>query len=241
MQRLTGQRARTANLLPCVFAASRNRRGSVRSVHGGRTMRPARRARSRRASARGTADGDDPRHRCRPRGVRVARLDPRTEGRSIDRERVPDRRGGLPLDAARWTVSRDGRLTLDIRRHRSHSPVRPARCVSELSTVAAACGTAGRQPTRDLAPRRRTADKGCGLTEPRRTRLSSFSRASRFLLRRGVAIHFGFGIDIRLPGGNQWPQPLRDVLSLVRDVVPLADILGQIEYVAFAAVDKQLP
>src|SRR5262245_202580 len=50
-----------------------------------------------------------------------------------------------------------------------------------------------------------------------------------------------FGVDVRLPGGNQRPQPLRNVLSLIRQVVPLADVLRQIEHVAFGAINKQLP
>ena len=61
------------------------------------------------------------------------------------------------------------------------------------------------------------------------------------LFRRGAGVHFGFGIDVRLPGGNQWPQPLRNVLSLIRQIVPLADVLRQIEHVTFGAVDEQLP
>jgi NADP-dependent aldehyde dehydrogenase len=68
----------------------------------------------------------------------VAGLDPRTEGGAVDRERFPDGCGGLPLNAARWAVSRDDRLALDVRRHRRHPPVCPAGGVSELSTVAAA-------------------------------------------------------------------------------------------------------
>src|SRR3954469_9961172 len=61
------------------------------------------------------------------------------------------------------------------------------------------------------------------------------------LLRCGAAVRPRVAVHVGFPRRNQRPQPSRDVLSLVREVVPLADILRQVEDVTLGTVDEQLP